>query len=243
MVANSRERKVRLLIAEIGQNHNGDIKLAKELIHAAKDSGADIAKFQYYDAKKLFSKHNNPWYEYNLATELKKDDVFELSELCKNLDIEFMCTGFDVHKIKDLEEVNVKRYKIASRSIHDSDLIRSVIKTNKEIIASLGYWESPYFPDYFPRERTRFLYCISKYPAQLSELKFQHNMFLRYDGFSDHSEGVNAVFVALALGAKIIEKHFTLDKKMYGPDHLCSATPDEFLEIRKFMNDLSEIYA
>ena len=88
------------IIAEIGQNHNGDIGLAIELIYAASENGADVAKFQLYDAKKLFSKKNNPWYEYNCKTELSRDDVELLSQKCLEVGIEFMASVFDIPRIE-----------------------------------------------------------------------------------------------------------------------------------------------
>ena len=88
-----------MIIAEIGQNHNGSMSLAKELIHAAKECGASIAKFQLFDAVKLFSKQNNPWYDYNLSTELSYDQAEELSNHCKLVGIEFMASAFDLERV------------------------------------------------------------------------------------------------------------------------------------------------
>ena len=119
------------IIAEIGQNHNGDLDLAKKLIHKAKENGANVAKFQLYDAKTLFPREGNPWYEYNCNTELSRDDVEELFEECSKADIEFMASVFDTTRIGWLEELGVFRYKIASRSIYDQDIIESLKKTNK----------------------------------------------------------------------------------------------------------------
>ena len=107
------------IIAEIGQNHNGDMVLAKELINAAKENGADVAKFQIFDALETFGKKNNDWYEYNCKTQLSKDDVHYLAEVCEKENIEFMSSVFHSRYIEWLEEINVKRYKIASRSIYD----------------------------------------------------------------------------------------------------------------------------
>ena len=111
------------IIAEIGQNHNGDMKIAKDLIVAAKESGADVAKFQVYNAKKLFAEKGNPWFEYNCNTELSFDDLVYLNEECSKNKIEFMASVFDVKRVDWLEEIELKRYKIASRSIKDRELI------------------------------------------------------------------------------------------------------------------------
>ncbi len=224
------------IIAEIGQNHNGDMALAKELIHAAKENGADVAKFQLYNAKDLFPKKNNEWYDYNLSTELSRENVTVLFEECKAAGIEFMASVFDVERISWLEDLGVDRYKIASRSIHDTPLIRGLVKTGKPLIVSLGMWKETDFPEISPESSIFYLYCVSKYPTPLSDLTFSSVDFTRYHGFSDHTIGITASITAFSRGAGIIEKHFTLDKKMVGPDHSGSMTPDEL----KALNDMRQ---
>src|SRR3989338_3056770 len=118
------------LIAEIGQNHNGDMALARELIQSARDNGADVAKFQAFDVEAVFNKEGNEWYEYNRKTQLTRENVLWLSEECKKIGIEFMASVFDTERVGWLEDAGVKRYKIASRSINDTKLIRAVCKTN-----------------------------------------------------------------------------------------------------------------
>ena len=226
------------IIAEIGQNHNGDLELACELIKKAKVCGADVAKFQLYDAKNLFPKEGNEWYEYNCKTELSFEDVEMLDRVCKEEGIEFMASVFDVKRIRWLEDLNVKRYKIASRSIHEEHLINAVIETGKPVLISLGMWKQETFPSY--SGNISYLYCISKYPTPLNELDFSKIDFSSYAGFSDHTEGVVAPITALARGAKIIEKHFTIDKTMHGPDHSGSMTPEELTEICNYRDSLKE---
>lgn len=225
------------IIAEIGQNHNGDMDIAKKLIQAAKEVGADVAKFQLYDAKALFPQEGNPWYEYNLSTEISKTQLIELYQECQKYEIEFMASVFDVERIQWLEELNVKRYKIASRSIHDETLIHHLEQTNKPLIASLGYWTKKHFPN-IKSSKVDYLYCISKYPTDLSDLKFSHVDFTQYSGFSDHTLGIAASQIAMSRGARIIEKHLTLDKSMYGPDHLCSMNIDELAQLCVFRDQL-----
>ncbi len=226
------------IIAEIGQNHNGDLELACELIKKAKICGADVAKFQLYDAKNLFPKEGNEWYEYNCKTELSFEDVEMLDRVCKEEGIEFMASVFDIKRISWLEDLNVKRYKIASRSIHEEHLINAVIETGKPVLISLGMWKQESFPSY--SGNISYLYCISKYPTPLNELDFSKIDFSSYAGFSDHTEGVVAPITALARGAKIIEKHFTIDKTMHGPDHSGSMTPEELTEICNYRDSLKE---
>jgi len=226
------------IIAEIGQNHNGDMAVAADLIRAAKKAGADVAKFQVYDARALFPpKSANPWFDYNCSTELSKDDVFRLAAVCDEVGIEFMASVFDTDRIEWLEEVGVKRYKIASRSIDDAPLIGAVAETGKPMIVSLGMWKRPGLPSITARGGVDYLYCIAKYPAPFSDLKLGSVDFEKYSGFSDHSLGTAAACASFVLGSRILEKHMTMDKAAHGPDHACSMTPDELATIHAFRND------
>ncbi len=225
------------IIAEIGQNHNGDMGLARELIWAAKNNGADVAKFQVYEARTLFPKEGNPWFEYNCQTELTRDQIFILADECKKAQIEFMASVFDVERIGWLLEVGVKRFKIASRSVHDPVLMAGLIKTKLPLIVSLGMWKEAEFPK-VAADKVEFLYCVSKYPTALSDLHLASIDFKKYAGFSDHTLGVVAAQTALSRGAKIIEKHLTLNKGLYGPDHICSMDAQELLQLHTFRKDV-----
>ncbi len=228
------------IIAEIGQNHNGDMDVACALIREAKTAGADVAKFQVYHAPTLFKKEGNEWYDYNCKTELSRKQLEILAKECQSLGIEFMASVFDVERIHWLEELGVKRYKIASRSIYDQELITAISATGKKIIASLGMWGNVEFPIINTQVKVDFLYCISKYPTSLADLHLKSVDFSNYAGFSDHTIGITAAKVALMRGARIIEKHFTLDKTMYGPDHACSMTPEELQHLCAFRNEFVE---
>lgn len=228
------------IIAEIGQNHNGDMALAAKLIRLAKENGADVAKFQLYDARALFTKEGNPWYDYNLKTELSRDNIRFLADECDKAGIEFMASVFDVERIQWLEEVGVKRYKIASRSIKDTALIEALKKTGKPIIASLGMWDGAEFPRIEYKTPIQYLYCVSKYPTAFSDLRLLEIDFDKYAGFSDHTLGVSASMAAFSRGAGLLEKHLTADKVMYGPDHACSMTPGELRAIHEFRTELAE---
>src|ERR1700710_2367600 len=122
------------IIAEIGQNHNGDMELAKKLIQEAKRAGADVAKFQLYEAHALFPREGNEWFDYNCKTELSRGQITMLAAECKKIGIEFMASVFDIERIQCLEDVGVKRYKIASRSIFETDLIHAVAATGKPML-------------------------------------------------------------------------------------------------------------
>ncbi len=228
------------IIAEIGQNHNGDMQLASRLIGLAKENGADVAKFQLFDAKVLFEAENNPWYEYNLKTELSFDQAEFLYRECQRYEIEFMASVFDVERVKWLEKLNVKRYKIASRSIHDKKLIEALTYVKKPLLVSLGWWQEGEFPQVISTAPVYYLYCVSKYPTPLSDVHLQSVDFSKYAGISDHTLGTTVAKAAFARGAKFVEKHFTLDRNLFGPDHVCSMTPEELLEIHQFRQELTE---
>lgn len=226
------------IIAEIGQNHNGDMGLAKELIQAASENGADAAKFQLYDARALFPKEGNPWYDYNLRTELSRDDVVFLAEACAGAGIEFISSVFDPERVAWLEEVGVARHKIASRSIGDAALIKAAAATGKPLLVSLGMWEGSGLPEIDAPGGALFFHCVSKYPTPLEDVRLTGVDFAgAYAGFSDHTVGISAAVAAFARGAGIVEKHFTLDKSMYGPDHVCSMDPTELRALSGFRND------
>jgi sialic acid synthase SpsE len=227
-----------LIIAEIGQNHNGSMSLAKELIHAAMECGASIAKFQLFDAARLFPKDNNPWYEYNLSTELSYDQAEELSDYCKLIGIEFMASAFDSQRIDWLEKLGVRRHKLASRSIHDTELAGRMVATNKEVIVSLGFWKSESLPNFSDNAKIKFLHCVSQYPAPYNSIHLSQVDFNKIAGLSDHCIGISASIAAISRGATIIEKHFTLDKSMYGPDHSCSVEPQELALLVKLFSEI-----
>jgi N-acetylneuraminate synthase/N,N'-diacetyllegionaminate synthase len=229
------------IIAEIGQNHNGDMQLARRLIAEAKAAGASVAKFQVYDARALFPKEGNEWFDYNCRTELSRADVEMLAAECERAGIEFMASVFDVERVAWLRGVGMRRYKIASRSVRDDALIDAVAKTGRRLIVSLGMWDEPDFPKIEASGGIDYLYCVSKYPTPPSDLHLADINFADYAGFSDHTIGIEAAMTALARGARIIEKHFTLDKAMHGPDHAGSMTPDELIALCRFRDALARM--
>jgi len=145
-----------------------------------------------------------------------------------------MTSVFDPERVWWCEEIGVKCYKIASRSIYDKELIDAIARTGKDIIASLGMYQGKEFPKIDTYGKVDFLYCVSKYPTLPEDLNFLEVDFNRYSGFSDHTIGIEAALVAMARGAKIIEKHFTLDKKMHGPDHIISMERQELRQMVEF---------
>jgi sialic acid synthase SpsE len=230
-------RKIEI-IAEIGINHQGDMELAKELIHKAKKAGADVAKFQLRDQRNREGIDEHPWKEVVLETHLTKRQLYFLKAECDRANIEFMCSVFDVERVSWYEEVGGKRYKIASGNIHDKELADAIIKTGKNVIASYGMVDDSknIWIQEMDMKKYKSMYCVSKYPASFNDISFKdgigENIFeMEYDGYSDHTVGITACIMAMSLGARIIEKHFTLDHVMEGPDHLLSAEPEELRQL------------
>lgn len=219
-----------LCIAEIGHNFNGNMRLAKLMIEEAKKCKVDIAKFQLYDTDKIKKFYQSRYAELKFA-ELTKEDLKELKEHADKVGIEFMASAFDAERVQWLEEIGVKRHKLASRSIRDTETIKAMEKTKKPIIASLGDWNEEEFPKI---KNAQFLYCVAEYPATINSLNFPKD-FDYYAGFSDHTIGTEWAIKAVQRGAKIIEKHFTLDKRLPGHNQDGSADPTELKDFIQYV--------
>jgi len=246
-----------LLIAEIGVNHNGDMQLAKKMINAAKSSGADAVKFQTFTANDLVSR-GTPKVHYQKSTtspdeshyemikklELKREDHFLLKEYCEKVGIEFLSTPYDVHSAKFLhEELEVRLFKTASADIVDLPLHRYIASTGKHSIVSVGMATLGEIEDVVNiynnsgNQNLTLLHCVSNYPCadeslNMNVLNTLRNAFQIPVGFSDHSVGYEAAVLSVAFGVTVIEKHFTLDKNLPGPDHMASSTPKEFSSLK-----------
>jgi len=229
-----------LIIAEIGQNHNGDLEIAKKLIRSAREKGADIVKFQLYDVDRIFPP-DFQWYKEAKEAQLTKEQVLELAGYCENVGIEFSTSVFDLERLQWTEELGMKRYKIASRSIYEEELINKIASTGKDIMVSLGMYKEDSFPEINTKGKVDFLYCVAKYPTMPEDLDFLNVDFRKYAGFSDHTIGITASLIAMARGARIIEKHFTLDKQMYGPDHSGSMNPNELGQLVRYSQQIEDI--
>lgn len=232
--------KKAVIIAEIGLNHNGDMDIAKKLIRSAKDNGADVAKFQAYDVDSIFDK-DFEWYKEVKRAQLDFEGMKMLKEECDRIGIEFLASVFDVERVGWAERIGMKRYKVASRSIYNKTLIDAIRRTGKDMIVALGMYKGRSFPVIRTKGRVDFLYCVSKYPTEPSDLDFSKIDFNKYAGFSDHTIGIEASIVAMARGARIIEKHFTLDKGMYGPDHKGSMDPADLKAISNHAIEIGRI--
>lgn len=217
------------IIAEAGINHNGELVLARELVHAAKDCGADAVKFQHFSSLRLWGDERIRKYE------LSDQEMCHLSDYCSELGIEFMCTPFGVPEVEFLTPL-VKRWKIASGCLAKTDLLDSVASTGLPVILSTGMSDIPSVIQalsHLNKDSTTLLHCTSAYPCPIDEVNLNALDTLRrvFDipvGYSDHTLGITVALAAVAKGAVVLEKHLTLDRTMEGPDHGASIEPKEF---------------
>ncbi|WP_419766213.1 MAG: N-acetylneuraminate synthase family protein [Arcobacter sp.] len=254
------------IIAEIGSNHNGDIELAKAMIDEAIKCGCDCVKFQSWDTNSLISepeykanttyadskkKHFGSLREMVEKYYLRKDQHYELRDYCIKKGIDFNSTPFSNEEVDLLNDLNVPFYKIASMDINNIPLLKYIAKFNKPIVlstgmASLGEIENAI--NTIEKEnnfKIILLHCISIYPPlneqiNLNNILMLQNTFTYPVGFSDHSIGFSIPLASIALGACIIEKHFTIDKNLPGWDHEISADPTEMEIIVKESKNISE---
>lgn len=248
------------IIAEAGVNHNGDIEIAKKMIDVAVGAGVDAVKFQAFKTNKLILKDiekapyqkvttNSGETQYDMLKRLEmiKEQEKELIEYCGQRGIIFLSTPFEKASLDELYELNVPAFKVAATDITNIQFLRQVAEKGKPIILSAGMC---YISEvrkaleaiYPINQDVILLQCTANYPihdseANINVVKTFMEMFDILVGYSDHSQGVGASPYAVALGAKVIEKHFTLDKNMEGPDHKASVTPEELkrlvLDIRR----------
>lgn len=241
------------IIAEAGVNHNGRIDTAKELIDSAILAGADIVKFQTFNAEKLVTKnakmadyqirntnHLESQYEMLKKLQLSHEEFIELSNLCSQKGIEFLSTAFDLESLDFLWSLKPKRIKIPSGEITNLPYLRKIGGLGIETIISTGMSEMREIEEALAtlelagteRGKITVLHCTTNYPADMFEVnlnamkKIGREFGVRF-GYSDHTLGIEISIAAVALGASVIEKHFTLDRKMNGPDHHASLEPIE----------------
>ncbi|AST56848.1 N-acetylneuraminate synthase [Thermoanaerobacterium thermosaccharolyticum] len=239
------------IIAEAGVNHNGDIENAKKLIYVAKKSGADAVKFQTFKSEKVISKFAQKA-EYQKETtgesdtqldmvkklELPYKDFKELKKYCDEVEINFMSTPFDLDSIEFLNELNIDVFKIPSGEITNLPYLIKIAQTNKPIIMSTGMSTLDEIEAAINILRQNgsgeitLLHCTTEYPAPYKDVNLRAMKTLRERfkvnvGYSDHTKGIEIPIAAVAMGAAVIEKHFTLDRNMEGPDHKASLEPDE----------------
>ncbi len=239
-----------LIIAEAGVNHNGDIKIARKLIDAAKESGADIVKFQTAKLESLVSKSAQmaEYQKKNISMvksqkEMLKDIILpfegfsELAQYCDVRGITFLSTPFDIDSIRFLDNL-VKIWKIPSGEITNYPYLREIALTGKPVIMSTGMCELQEVKEAVRvlkengSSEITLLHCNTEYPTPMQDVNLRAMRALREEfglpvGYSDHTQGIEVPIAATAMGAVVIEKHFTLDRNMEGPDHKASLEPEE----------------
>lgn len=250
------------IIAEAGVNHNGDINLAKRLIEAAKESGADAVKFQTFKAEEIVSltaekapyQINNTGnlesqYDMLKALELSEDAFHELTKYAEERGITFLSTPFDHQSADFLDKIGIPLFKIPSGEITNIPLLKHIGQKKKPVILSTGMSTLGEVEEAISVLKgsgttdITLLHCTTSYPAPIDSVNLTAMETLRCAfklpvGYSDHTEGITIPIAAAALGACVIEKHFTLDKNMPGPDHKASLEPDELKAMVKAIRDV-----
>lgn len=237
------------IIAEIGINHNGSIDTAKRLIDGAAKTGADCAKFQMRHLPSLYANGGNPGderenvssqYTLDLLTrfELSPQAMFEAFDYCKARGIMPLCTPWDPESLRQLETYSLDAYKVASADLTNHELLQALAKTKKPLIISTGMSIEEEIKESVAllkklKAKYILLHCNSTYPAPFKDINLSYLQRLKEIGdctvgYSGHERGYHVALAAVALGAKVIEKHVTLDRSMEGSDHKVSLTPDEF---------------
>lgn len=250
------------IIAEAGVNHNGDVALAKKLIDAAVEAGADAVKFQTFKAEKIvtstaekadYQKNTTgageSQYEMLKKLELSETDFRDLSNYAKEAGIIFLSTPFDEESADLLDQIGVPAFKIPSGEITNFPLLKKIAQKSKPIILSTGMatlGEVEEALNYLKKhgaEEITLLHCTTSYPAPVESVNLRAMETLRCAfqvpvGYSDHTEGITIPIAAAAMGACVIEKHFTLDRTLPGPDHRASLEPPELAAMVKAVRDV-----
>ena len=254
------------IIAEAGVNHNGDIKLAKRLIDVAVEAGANAVKFQTFKAEEVISEYA-PMAEYqkrNLGQEesqlemvkkleLTYKDFEELKEHCNKKGIMFMSTPFDVKSARFLKDLGLGIFKIPSGEITNYPLLKEIGSYRKKIVLSTGIADLGEIEDALDvliengtkREDITVLHCNTEYPTPFEDVNLKAMLTIKEAfkvnvGYSDHTLGIEIPIAAVALGATVIEKHFTLDKNLPGPDHKASLKPHELKSMVKAIRNIEK---
>ncbi|MDI6781536.1 MAG: N-acetylneuraminate synthase family protein [bacterium] len=236
------------IIAEAGVNHNGSIETAKQMIEVAKKTGCDAVKFQSFTAKNLLSNAvPQDVFQMLASLELSRDDHQMLSEYAEKIGIFFLSTPFDEESADILEEMNVPAFKIPSGELTNHPLLKHIAKKKKPVLLSCGMAnmeEIAEAVEIILKENPQLilLQCTTSYPclpedANLMVIQGLYHAFGLLVGYSDHTLSTTAAVIAVALGAKVIEKHFTLSTSLPGPDHKASVEP---AQLKDFVQKIRE---
>lgn len=255
-----------LIIAEAGVNHNGCIKTAKELIDVAAEAGVDYVKFQTFKASKLVTKsaaraeyqntntkNTDSQYEMLKKLELSEADHLELIAYCQTKSIRFLSTGFDLDSVQFLADIGITLAKIPSGEITNLPYLEKVAELYSEFILSTGMASIQEVKDAYQvlinagvkSSTITILHCNTEYPTPIQDVNLKAMLHIEKElgtaiGYSDHTLGIEVPIAAVALGAKVIEKHFTLDRGMPGPDHRASLEPEELVAMVKAIRNIEK---
>ena len=254
-----------IIIAEAGVNHNGDIQIAKKLIDAAVDAGVDYVKFQTFKADSLVSKSakkaeyqsvnindgDDSQYAMLKNLELSHEDHLELMSYCEERNINFFSTAFDVEGVHYLNDLGLSFFKIPSGEITNYPYLKAVALCKKPVVMSTGMCSENDIEKALEvlvkfglsMEMISILHCNTEYPTPMKDVNLKamltiQEKFKTKIGYSDHTVGIEVPVAAVALGAQVIEKHFTLDKTLPGPDHVASLEPDELKAMVKAIRNI-----
>lgn len=256
-----------LIIAEAGVNHNGSLEIAKCLVDEASSAGVDIIKFQTFKAEKLVSKAakqaeyqkknigkgEETQYAMLKKLELSNEQHEELIAYCKLKNIRFFSTAFDLDSIDYLHSLNLGLWKIPSGEITNYPYLKKIASYNEPVILSTGMCEladienaiNVLVTNGVSKDIITVLHCNTEYPTPMKDVNLKAMLEIKENfgvkvGYSDHTEGIEVPIAAVALGAAVIEKHFTLDKHMEGPDHKASLEPSELKAMVKSIRNIEQ---
>ena len=239
------------VIAEGGLNHNGDINIAKKLIDSAKECGANAIKFQTYKTEN-FVRKTNQYFDVFKNAELNFEQFKELKNYSKSIGLTFFSTPFDIESAEFLNQLEIPCFKIASSDLTNLPLITKIAKMQKPMIISSGLSTMNEINDavncclFEGNNQIALLHCVANYPAQPNEVNMNviNTLKKTFDfpiGYSDNGESSLVDIVAVSMGANIIEKHFTLDKKMSGPDHGFSIDPNGLKSLISQIHEIDQM--
>ena len=257
-----------LVIAEAGVNHNGDMTLAKKLIDAASEAGADYVKFQTFKTENLVSKDaqkaqyqkknindGSDDSQFNILKKLELgiENHHELIDYCKHKNIRFLSTAFDLDSIDLLKSLGINLFKIPSGEITNLPYLQKIGKMNTQVIVSTGMCVMQDIEDAInelvksgtDRNKISVLHCTTDYPTAMKDVNLKAMLSIQSKlnvpvGYSDHTLGIEVPIAAVAMGACIIEKHFTLDRSFPGPDHKASLEPKELATMVKAIRNIEQ---
>lgn len=256
-----------LIIAEAGVNHNGNLNNAFKLIDAAVDAGVDYVKFQTFKSENLVSKSakkadyqiqntgnsTDSQYEMLKKLELSHENHELLIDYCKKRNIQFFSTAFDLDSLEYLKEIGLDLVKIPSGEITNLPYLRKAAQLFKKVILSTGMCTmedieaaiNVFLVENISKDDITILHCNTEYPTPMNDVNLKAMLCIQQEfgteiGYSDHTLGIEVPIAAVALGASVIEKHFTLDNKMEGPDHAASLEPQQLKEMVKAIRNIEQ---